>query len=68
MNEKLNQNKDKVKAFIREGTSDEYVVGEVFSGEYRKLALTSDDVVIDIGLNIGMFTCFALSKGVSHVW
>lgn len=59
--------KDKVKAYVREGTSDEFVVKEVFSGEYRKLDITSNDVIVDFGMNIGMFTIFALQKGAKKV-
>lgn len=51
-----------IKALVREGTSDEFVVKEVFSGEYNKLNITTDDVIVDFGLNIGMFTLFALNK------
>lgn len=54
-------------ANVREDTSDEFVVREVFSGEYNKLQLQSNDVVVDFGLNIGMFTIFALNKGVAQV-
>lgn len=56
-----------VKALVREGTSDEFVVKEVFTGEYNKLNITSDDVIADFGLNIGMFTTFALKKGAKKV-
>lgn len=56
-----------IKAEVREGTSDEFVVSEVFSGEYNKLNIKSDDIVIDFGLNIGMFTVFALNKGAKLV-
>lgn len=52
-----------IKAEVREDTSDEFVVSEVFSGEYNKLNINSDDIVVDFGLNIGMFTVFALNKG-----
>jgi FkbM family methyltransferase len=68
MNEKLIDYKDKIKAYVREGTSDEFVVKEVFSGEYNKLNITPDDTILDFGLNIGMFTCFALKKGAKQVW
>lgn len=68
MNEKLINFKDKIQAYVREGTSDEFVVKEVFSGEYNKLHITEDDVVVDFGLNIGMFTCFALKKGAKRIW
>jgi len=54
-------------ADVREGTSDEFVVHEVFSGEYNKLNIQSEDRVIDFGLNIGMFTLFALKKGAAFV-
>lgn len=56
-----------IKAEVREGTSDEFVVSEVFSGEYNKLNIKSDDIVVDFGLNIGMFTVFALNKGAKLV-
>lgn len=56
-----------IKAEVREDTSDEFVVGEVFSGEYNKLNINSDDIVVDFGLNIGMFTVFALNKGAKLV-
>lgn len=59
--------KDKIFAHVRDGTSDEFVVREVFSGEYNKLNITPDDVILDFGLNIGMFTCFALSKGAKKI-
>jgi len=56
-----------IQAEVREGTSDEFVVHEVFSGEYNKLQIKPDDVVVDFGLNIGMFTTFALKKGAALV-
>ena len=56
-----------IKAEVREGTSDEFVVSEVFSGEYNKLNIKSDDIVVDFGLNIGMLTVFALNKGAKLV-
>jgi FkbM family methyltransferase len=56
-----------IKAWVRPGTSDSFVVEEVFSGEYNKLNITEDDVILDIGLNIGMFTLFALKKGAKRV-
>jgi FkbM family methyltransferase len=52
---------------VRPGTSDSFVVTEVFSGEYNKLDIQHDDVVVDFGLNIGMFTLFALRKGARQV-
>lgn len=68
MAEKLITFKDKVQAYVREGTSDEFVVKEVFSGEYRKLNITEDDIIVDFGMNIGMFTIFALQKGAKKVY
>lgn len=56
-----------IKAWTRPGTSDSFVVEEVFSGEYRKLNIKSNDVILDIGLNIGMFTLFALKHGASRL-
>ena len=60
--------KDKVKAVVRKGTSDSFVVKEVFSGEYNKLNIQSDDIIVDFGMNIGMFTIFALQKGAKKVY
>lgn len=56
-----------IKAHVRPGTSDSFVVTEVFSGEYNKLNIQPTDVVLDFGLNIGMFTIFALKKGAKAV-
>jgi FkbM family methyltransferase len=53
--------------YVREETSDEFVVKEVMSGEYRNLNINSGDVIIDAGLNIGCFTVFALQNGASEV-
>ena len=64
---KLIDYKNIISAFVREGTSDEFVVREVFSGEYNKLNIQKDDVILDFGLNIGMFTCFALKRGAKKV-
>ena len=57
-----------VKAKVREDTSDEFVVNEVIRGnEYRKLKLQPSDVVLDFGLNIGMFTIQTFKRGVKEV-
>ena len=57
-----------VKAKIREGTSDEFVVNEVIGGgEYRKLKLQPSDIVLDFGLNIGMFTIQTFKRGVKEI-
>jgi len=53
---------------VRRGTIDDYVVREVLGGAYKKLNITADDVVLDIGLNIGIFTVYALSKGAKKVY
>lgn len=52
---------------IRENTSDEFVVREVMSGEYRKLDITPNDIIVDFGLNIGIFTIYALKRGAKKV-
>jgi FkbM family methyltransferase len=62
----LVEHKD-LKAWTRPGTSDSFVCREVSSGEYRRLKITPDDVIVDFGLNIGMFTSFALKKGAKRV-
>ena len=59
--------KGKIKAYVREDTSDEFVVKEVFSGEYNKLNIKNTDVIVDFGLNIGMFTAYALTRGAKKV-
>jgi len=56
-----------VNFYVREGTLDEMVVKEVFNGEYNRLNITTDDIVVDLGLNIGSFTLYALSKGAKYV-
>lgn len=57
-----------VNAIVRVGTSDEFVVKEVLSGEYRKLHIGSDDVIVDFGTNIGMFCIYASKQGAKHVY
>lgn len=56
-----------VSAFIREGTSDRFVVKEVLGGEYRKLNIQSGDVVVDFGMNIGMFSVLAMKSGAKEI-
>jgi len=63
----LVEHKD-MKAWTRPGTSDPFVLREVSEGEYRRLKITQADVVVDFGLNIGMFTTFALKCGAKHVY
>jgi len=53
---------------IRNGTIDDYVVREVLGGAYKKLKINNDDVVFDIGLNIGVFTVYALNKGAKKIY
>jgi FkbM family methyltransferase len=53
---------------VRQGTTDDYVVREVLGGVYDKLKISDDDVVLDIGLNIGVFTVHALGKGAKKVY
>jgi FkbM family methyltransferase len=58
-----------VKAKVRKGTMDEFVVKEVFKKEeYKKLNFIPDDVVLDLGMNIGMFSIYALNNGVKKVY
>ena len=57
-----------IKALVRKDTCDEFVVKEVMGGTYKKLNIKPTDVVLDIGLNIGMFVCYALNRGAYHVF
>ena len=52
----------------REGTSDEFIVKEVLSGEYRKLSIDETDIICDIGQNIGVFSLWAVSKGAKKIY
>jgi FkbM family methyltransferase len=56
-----------VKAFIREGTSDEFIVHEVIGNAYKKLNIETDDVILDIGMNIGMFSVWAFMQGAAVI-
>jgi len=56
-----------IKAKVRLDTSDSFIVKEVFGGEYNKLSISSNDVVVDFGLNIGMFSVFAAKKGAREI-
>jgi len=57
-----------IKALIRDGTSDQFVVKEVIKGnEYRRLKLRKSDRVLDFGLNIGMFTIQTALRGVAEI-
>jgi len=53
--------------YARPGTWDEAVIKEVFKGEYKKLQITPDDVVLDIGSNIGCFSIWACQQGCKNV-
>ena len=59
---------NELKAYVRPETSDPFVLRECASGEYRKLKITEDDVIVDLGLNIGMFTSYALKRGAKAVY
>jgi len=61
------QEKNGLKAYVRPETSDPFVLKEIASGEYRKLVITPEDVIVDFGLNIGMFTSYALKRGAKEV-
>ena len=57
-----------VDALVRVNTSDAFVVDEVIKGRaYRKLNIKPTDTVLDVGLNIGMFTVWAVQQGAAHV-
>jgi FkbM family methyltransferase len=54
----------RVKALVREGTSDRFIVDEVVKGNtYRHLNITDSDTVLDVGMNIGTFSILSLLKG-----
>ena len=58
-----------VKAFIRPNTSDKFIVDEVIKDNaYRQLNISSSDIVLDVGLNIGMFTIYALINNAKKVY
>lgn len=67
MVERIINYKNQIRAYVRSGTSDAFVVREVFSGEYRRLQIKPSDIVLDIGLNIGMFMALALKNGAKKV-
>ena len=53
-----------VKALVRPGTLDEYVVDEIIKkNTYKKLNIYAHDTVLDIGMNIGMFAIKAAQTG-----
>jgi len=52
-----------VQALIRLNTTDEFIVNEIIKmNTYRKLNIYANDVVLDAGLHIGMFTIKALQN------
>lgn len=56
------------RAFVRAGTSDHYVVQEICKeNEYRMLNISPSDIVMDAGMNIGMFTVWAARQGAKEV-
>jgi FkbM family methyltransferase len=58
-----------VKALVRKDTMDEFTFKEIFKKqEYKKLNFTSKDIVLDFGMNIGMFSIYALNHGVKKVY
>ena len=65
-NKEVVLNSDK-KIHLRENTLDKYIFNEIFKNKvYKKLTLKSDDVVFDIGANVGFFALYA-SKDVKKV-
>lgn len=52
----------------RPDTLDNFVLKEVFTkSEYSRLDIKPEDVVLDLGMNIGAFTCYAKSRGAATV-
>tara|TARA_R100000655_G_scaffold109347_1_gene163591 strand:- start:462 stop:1136 length:675 start_codon:yes stop_codon:yes gene_type:complete len=47
---------------VRDETSDSFVVKEVLGGAYRKLNIQPNDICLDLGLNIGVFSVMASKK------
>ena len=56
-----------IKALVRNKTSDSFVLKEVTSGEYNKLNILPTDVVVDFGLNIGIFSILAMHRGAKEI-
>jgi FkbM family methyltransferase len=54
------------KAIVREGKTDEFIVREVSS--YSKLQINETDIVVDLGLQIGMFSVWVLNRGAKKVY
>ena len=58
-----------VDALVRCETTDEFVFQEIFKkNTYRKLDIQRNDVVLDLGLNIGAFTLYAIKSKASEVY
>lgn len=56
--------KNGISAFVRDGTSDQFVFDEVVRmRSYKKLGIRPTDTVLDLGMNIGIFTVTALKCG-----
>lgn len=48
--------------------SDQYIIEEIFRNLcYDKLSVTPDDVVLDLGLNIGCFSLWCYQRGVKTI-
>ena len=53
-----------IKGLIRHETSDMFIFEEIFKkNTYNKLNIKPNDIVLDVGLNIGAFTLYAQTKG-----
>lgn len=53
-----------LKVLIRGKTSDNYGIMEVFEKKvYDKLKITKDDVILDLGGNIGAYSLYAIKNG-----
>ena len=58
---------EKVKGYTRPNTLDEYIFKEIKSS-YSCLDIQKDDIVLDIGANIGAFSKYAMEKGAFRVY
>jgi len=52
-------NRGRLKFNVREDTLDEWVVDEVLKVYQPALSMRPGDIVMDIGMNIGAFSCLA---------
>lgn len=60
--------KQKMSFFVREGTTDSKVIDEIIDRrtyQHKRLGfdILPDDVWLDLGANIGIFSCFVIARG-----